>query len=188
MNTTDINESYKLKIIDDCILFDKYIQDYIKLINSSIEDNFILGFTKPLDNDIYNLYIDNIKQELKSKSLELIFVFKNISLVATVSLRYFKNTSKAHICEIHKGIIKKEERSLAVLKELFRAIVSQTEHHGISKIVLDVRENSKAHKMWKYIGFSEYGKLLDYSRIGDESYAGCFMEIGLNKLKKFTGR
>ncbi|KDN14581.1 hypothetical protein SALWKB29_1371 [Snodgrassella communis] len=42
--------------------------------------------------------------------------------------------------------------------------------------------------MWKYIGFSEYGKLLDYSRIGDESYAGCFMEIGLNKLKKFTGR
>ena len=186
MTTTKAN--YDTLIVKDPVLFTQYLTSYIALINSSVEDNSILGFIKPISNDNYNVYIENKKYELKNNSLELIFIFDDHKLIGTVSLKYFRGSSKSHICEIHKGIIKKENRGINVLKKIFQAIEIQALKNNISKIILDVRENSRAHKMWKYIGFTEYGKLLDYSRIDNMTYSGCFMEISLDTLSKFTRR
>jgi hypothetical protein len=42
-------------------------------------------------------------------------------------------------------------------------------------IVIDVREPTKGYRLWKRLGFKEYGRLPDYARVKDTKITGIYM-------------
>lgn len=46
---------------------------------------------------------------------------------------------------------------------------------GIELLTLDVREGSRAHRLWSTLGFASFGVLNDYARVNGVSHRGHYM-------------
>ena len=49
-------------------------------------------------------------------------------------------------------------------------------------MTLDVRENTRAHKLWGRMGFVSFGVLEDYARVGETSHRGHYMTQRVSDL------
>jgi hypothetical protein len=57
---------------------------------------------------------------------------------------------------------------------------------GWEIVTLDVRANTRSHRLWSAIGFREYGRLADYARINGERRAGAFMFADAHELLRVS--
>lgn len=153
-----------------------------ELVKITAKDEAILGIVDEED-EIYKLnYIDNLKKDLKCKGHLLIGRFEgNIFLTCLLCQQSLQTTS--HLAELKKGTIDPSFREKGYLKDAFRNIVEKSKKLGVSRLTLDVRDESIAHKIWSHWGFESFGVLDDYARHNGNSYRGHFMHQSVGDLK-----
>lgn len=53
---------------------------------------------------------------------------------------------------------------------------------GIELLTLDVREGTRAHRLWQRFGFQTYGVLDDYARVNGVKHRGHYMAQSVQSL------
>src|SRR5690606_41647008 len=62
-----------------------------------------------------------------------------------------------HRAELSKGFLHPDYRRQHLMSAVVDAVVEKAEALQIEQLVLDVRENSHAHRVWQGLGFRSYG-------------------------------
>lgn len=154
---------------------------FFALLEESVFDEGILGFEeKSLEekNSSYSKYKKKLEVDLDSDLLDILLVFQDstmTNLIATCQVKKSLQDTSKHISDIQKGIIQKKHRGTKVLNLMFLEVAKRCLSQGVELLTLDVRKNSRAHKMWIYYGFKQYGTLEDYSRFEKVKYEGSFL-------------
>lgn len=91
-----------------------------------------------------------------------------------------------HIAEVSKAYLVPRVRGTLAVFEMANAVCEQADQLGTDILTIDVRENSKAHRVWQQMGFTTYGVLSDYSRIKGRRFRGHYMWNSVAGLHAFV--
>ena len=157
------------------------------LYNSIIKDESILGYQNELNaNDSVQIQ-QEIAWKVENGEQELMFAKYHGKVVGMVLLTPSKLPNCAHRVELSKGLISPDYRNKGILQKALLEIGLRARSKGYDQIVLDVRANTRSETVWRKAGFSQYGLLKDYARVGEVKYDGVFMMQNTDDLiTRFT--
>lgn len=104
--------------------------------------------------------------------------------VATAALTTAITPNQRHVAELTAGAIHPERRRHGLVTAAFSHVVERCEELGVELLRLDVRAGIPAERVWRGLGFREYGRLDDYGRAGGQSYGGVYMAQPVKDLKR----
>jgi ribosomal protein S18 acetylase RimI-like enzyme len=160
------------------------IAEVIDLIETvSATDPFIGLPTRPSTEDITQLSAKLVGGLASGQTHLLAVRDSGGRVVGCVAMNRALTANQRHIGELTTGAVHPDCRGRGVVTVSFAEIVRRCEQVGIELLKLDVRAGIKAEQLWRSYGFEEYGRLADYGRIGDESYAGIYMVQPVGRLK-----
>jgi hypothetical protein len=147
----------------------------VALYNDSIKTEDVLGFTQPLTDGPARIVTAAIDGALRRGEKHFFGIYMRAELIGMALLTPNALPNCSHIVEWSKGIIHSEYRGSGVLKPALYALGLHCREMGWDIVTLDVRAESRAHRIWSLFGFQEYGRLADYARIQGRAQAGAFM-------------
>jgi ribosomal protein S18 acetylase RimI-like enzyme len=147
----------------------------IGLINEAVADEGTLGYAAPMTAAEADAYVEGLNLRMASGGSHVFLarVGGEPAFMALLSVTGMHNCR--HRAEISKGIAARRFRGRGLVDLAFREIVKRAEMLGVEQLVLDVREGTRAHRLWKLYGFQTYGVLEDYARFGGAGHCGHFM-------------
>jgi ribosomal protein S18 acetylase RimI-like enzyme len=89
-----------------------------------------------------------------------------------------------HRAELSKGVVNPAFRGRYLVDRMFRECLQLAEALSIEQLVLDVREGSRAHALWRHFGFTTYGVLEDYARVHGVRHRGHYMVQSVASLRE----
>lgn len=104
-------------------------------------------------------------------------------VVGCVAVSRPATANQRHIGELTTVAVHPGHRGGPVVTMGFHEVVRRCEEIGIELLRLDVRAGIRAETLWRSYGFSEYGRLDDYGRLGAESYSGVYLAQPVKQLK-----
>ncbi len=173
-----------IEYIQICSLevFTAYKNNIIALIKLSSNDDAILGYTENTDLD--KNYFLALEEDVKNSRLKILIGLDQSEVILCCFLKRGQQDTNRHICDLQKGFIHPQWRGSGVLKITMLEIANRCLEYGVELLTLDVRENTKAHKLWAMYGFKTFGILRDYSRYKNKSYNGHFMVQSTKDLRE----
>ncbi len=175
--TMELVEPMKVKIEWLSSINDKDGLDIIRLMNSVSVNETTMGFHEEFSNEEAAKLILNMKNEIgKGKCLLLIVRSIEDSIVGMLTISPQTLPARSHIVEIKRCVILPSYRGIFTL-DCWEATLNKVKEIGASIIVIDVRSDGKAEKLWRMLGFIEYGRLEDYARVNEKIITGYFMSI-----------
>jgi hypothetical protein len=149
--------------------------DIVSLYNDSIRSENVLGYTQPLNAESGHQVTMAIDGALRRGEKHFFGIYKGSDLIGMALLTPNLLPNCKHIVEWSKGIIHSRYRGSGVLKPALYALGLRCIQMGWEIVTLDVRAESRAHRVWSLFGFREYGRLADYARIDGRPQAGAYM-------------
>ena len=157
---TDLDQSKRSRMID--------------LILESIKDEGMLGFEEGHKQSIFN-FVDDFSSRLSGNSCWLLQAEIGNELAYSVIMERWGNPTGSHIAELKKAIVNPKFRGNGLVLNAIFEILKKAEIENIDRFVIDVREGTRAEKLWRSLGFKEFGRIDDYSRYKGNSYRGVYM-------------
>lgn len=163
---------------------DRVAADLIILLNSSVADGGTLGYEQALTPQEQVQFIAGLRVGIASGRTHLLLgrVDGRPAFMALLHLNGMANCR--HRAELAKGVVHPEFRGLHLVQLAFREIVRLAERLDVEQLVLDVREHTRAHRLWQLFGFETYGVLEDYARVGGTVHRGHFMAQAVRSLRR----
>jgi ribosomal protein S18 acetylase RimI-like enzyme len=87
-----------------------------------------------------------------------------------------------HIADLSKGVVHPSYRGSGLVARAFSEVVRLCQAQGIELLTLDVREGTRAHRLWQSFGFQTYGVLDDYARVDGVKHRGHYMAQTVESL------
>ena len=147
----------------------------LELYNDSIRTDDILGYQQPLRPDEGRQVIARLGEAMTRREKYFFGIYSHTRLIGMALLTPNLLPNCRHMVEWSKGIIHSSFRGRGVLQPALKALAARCAVMGWEIVTLDVRADSRSHRIWSLAGFQEYGRLPDYARIGARSYAGVYM-------------
>lgn len=169
--------------IDSALVIDVIGDDLWNLLRSTAQDEAILGIGNEADNNTKSLYLKNLKHILKGHGYLLVGSIEGQIILSCLLLQQSLQTMN-HLAELQKGVIAKPYRGKGYLEGALQRIVIKSKEIGVSRLTLDVREGTVAHRLWSHWGFESFGVLDDYARHNGKSHRGHFMHQSVEDLEK----
>lgn len=163
--------------------------EIIGMLQDSINDAAILGFSEKTGQDEYIGFLKELNRSLVNNSVYLLEIRNMVEdeIAGMTILVPNKTTNCKHIVDITKGFIRSKYRGRQGVSGAFNAIARKCRSEGHDLLTLDVREGSRAHKLWSSFGFQQYGRLERYSIYNNEVYPGVYLQQSLNDLEHTLG-
>lgn len=156
----------------------------IHLIDSTVEDGGTLGYIQTMSVTQKISFIEDLQQRLTRGQTQLLLGRVN-GVPAFLTLLNLNGMANCrHRAELAKGVVHPSFRGKRLVHIAFAEIVARAEQLKIEQLVLDVRENTRAHRLWQLFGFKTYGVLEDYARVNGQIHRGHFMEQSVASLLK----
>jgi len=153
------------------------------LINRVLQRETTIGFPSPLDDREASELLAGLDESLKSGTKYLLIAKAGDQIVAHVILTPHPLPNCAHQIEVSRLVICPSFRGTGLLTQIAQKLVLKSEILGRSLMLLDVREGTLAHALWKSWKFKEYGRLPDYAKVNGKTYAGIFMYQYVSSLR-----
>jgi GNAT superfamily N-acetyltransferase len=169
--------------IDSALVIDVIGDDLWNLLRSTVQDEAILGISEEADNNTKSAYLKNLKHILKGHGHLLVGSIDGQIILTCLLVQQPLQTTN-HLAELQKGVIADSYRGKGYLEGALQRIVIKSKEIGVSRLTLDVREGTAAHKLWSHWGFESFGVLDDYARHNGKSYRGHFMHQSVDNLEK----
>ncbi len=169
--------------IDSALVIDVIGDDLWNLLRSTAQDEAILGITNEADNNAKSVYLKNLKHILKGRGYLLVGSIEGQIILTCLLIQQSLQTMN-HLAELQKGVIAKSYRGKGYLEGALQRIVIKSKEIGVSRLTLDVREGTVAHRLWAHWGFESFGVLDDYARHNGKSHRGHFMHQSVEDLEK----
>jgi predicted GNAT family N-acyltransferase len=107
------------------------------------------------------------------------------TIVGTITLTPQKLPARKHVVEMKRCVIHEDYRGTMLLDGL-RAVLEKTDELGCDVVVIDVRSDGP-EKLWRRLGFEEFGRLADYARVRGTVIPGVFMYATTARLRATAG-
>ncbi|MCZ0982772.1 N-acetyltransferase [Streptomyces diastatochromogenes] len=94
-------------------------------------------------------------------------------------LRYARPTHRPH-ADLEKVAVDSAAQGLGVGRALTAALIEDAREAGIEVLTLDARgDNAHALRLYRSLGFTEYGRLPDFVAVGERRYDKVFCMLDL---------
>lgn len=163
-------------------LDDRSKQAIISLYNTVIQDETLLGYQKTISQEEGDSIVESLNNSLKKGEKHLFLAQINEEFVSMAILTPNVLPNCRHLVEISKGIIHPDHRGSGLLRRAFLNIAYYCRDLGMERLVLDVREGTRSHKIWCRLGFEQYGRLEDYAREGTNTFPGVYLQQSVLSL------
>ncbi len=171
-----------LEVLDKSDKFDIYFDSWIKLLEKSIDDA-ILGYQTKFTKNKNLLLKEGLFNQIDQGLLKIVIgKTQTNNVVVTCIIRSNNQSTNDHIYDLQKGFIDPSYRKSGLLEKTLLFIANIAIDNNVDILTLDVRESTKAHKVWQKVGFRTYGTLKDYSRYNGKSFSGHYMSITTQNL------
>ncbi|MGD3107849.1 hypothetical protein [Streptomyces sp. YGL11-2] len=150
-------------------------KDVAGMLAASVADEGILGYAAQPTEDQLTGFVDGLK-ELQAKGTGHVLVGEDAE--GTVAMCVIKTRSmpnSRHIAEVEKAYLSPRVRGTTAVYQLARHVCLKAAELGTELLLIDVREGSKAHRVWTRLGFTTYGVLDDYVRVDGQRHRGHYM-------------
>lgn len=150
-------------------------QQIVELINSTVEDGGTLGYERVMTPEQGVEFSLSLQSRLQEGGTHALLGSNGYEPVCFVMLSQSGMPNCRHIGNLSKGVVHPRHRGHGVVPRAFREIVVMARTLGIELLTLDVREGSRAHRLWSTLGFASFGVLNDYARVNGVSHRGHYM-------------
>lgn len=158
--------------------------DIAQLVNCSVADGGTLGYEQPLTADQEVQFIAGLREDLASDRTHMLLGRAGSLPAFMVLLNLNRMVNCRHRAELAKGVVHSDYRGMRLVQLAFQEIIHRAESLGVQQLVLDVRENARAHRLWQLSGFETYGVLDDYARVQGIAHRGHFMFQSIASLRQ----
>jgi L-amino acid N-acyltransferase YncA len=152
-----------------------YEDDLRSLLAGSVSDEGILGYAEPPTPAQANGFAAGLSSAVASGSGHVLLGSDSSGIVAMCVMSVSSMPNCRHIAEVSKAYLRPSVRGTRALLELTAQVCEKAQETGVEMLVIDVRQGSKAHRVWEHLEFRTFGVLPDYSRVNGEKFPGCYM-------------
>ncbi|MBQ1017620.1 hypothetical protein KBX71_07025 [Micromonospora sp. D93] len=145
-------------------------------LGASVDDDGILGYREPPSPRQVREFAEDLQRGVTKGVAHLLVGSGASALAAMCVLKPSSMPNCRHIAEVSKAYLTPAVRRTGALLELAGNVCDKARELGVEKLVIDVREQSPAYRTWLRLGFTTFGTLEDYARIGGVSHRGHYME------------
>lgn len=149
--------------------------EIIALVDCAVGDRGTLGYVEPMSTSQAGAFVADLRRRMAAGESHVLLgrVSGKPAFLAILTLNGMPNCR--HRAELSKGVVHPDFRGQQHVQRGLKSLVLRAEQLGVEQFVLDVREGSRAHRLWQNFGFESYGVLDDYARIHGTRHRGCFM-------------
>lgn len=158
--------------------------ELVQLINATVADGGTLGYERPMTPDQEGRFVADLRDDLAGGRCHLLLGRAGPQPAFMVLLHLNPMGTCRHRAELAKGVVHPAYRGMHLVQMAFEEIARQAEALGVEQLVLDVREGSRAHRLWQRYGFQTYGVLEDYARVQGIAHRGHFMVQAVAALRQ----
>lgn len=152
------------------------------LFNAVLETEDVIGFPGPLRDGEGEPFFEGVRLDVRLGRKHALIARSGGALVAMVLLSQNGQPNCRHLGEVSKCMIHPRHRGRGILDAGLRALCARCHELGIEVLTLDVRKGTRAEALWRHLGFSPFGELPDYARVGGRTEAGVFLWAPVARL------
>jgi ribosomal protein S18 acetylase RimI-like enzyme len=155
----------------------------VALMDCAAADGGTLGYAEPISAEESAGFVSGLRRRISAGESHVLIgrVDRQLVFLAILTLNGMPNCR--HRAELSKGVVHPDYRGRQCVQMAFRELVQRAEALGVEQLVLDVREDTRAHALWQRFGFQSFGVLPDYARVKGASYQGHFMAQSVASLR-----
>lgn len=154
---------------------DEKLAAIVELLDCAADDGGLLGHTQPMNPGEAAAFTRALRHKLSSGLAHALLGEVSQELIFFCLMTPNPLPTCRHRAELSKGILHPDYRRQHLMPAVAEAVSRKAEALQIEQLVLDVRENSHAHRVWQALGFRSYGVLDDYARANGRVHRGHFM-------------
>ena len=161
-------------------------QEIYSLMNLILEREDAFGFPGPLAWDEGMSLMMNASEELRRGFRRILLAREQgtNAIVGHLVLLPNKTPDSGHTGEISQVFVHPSYRGVGVLENGLKELVLESERLGIEVLNLEVRADSRLHRLWQALGFETIGTVKNYTRLDGVSFDGCYMRQVVKQLRE----
>lgn len=146
------------------------IRELTNLLRECVESGSSVGFLAPAQNETLENYWAEVQKDIiKGEKILLALYFEN-RLAGTVILSETGKINGRHRISLEKLMVHEAQRG----KGFGRKLIEEAENKALeldkTLILLDTRKGDTAEKLYRKMGYTEYGEVPDYALGSDREY------------------
>lgn len=155
----------------------------VALYNDAIRHTDVIGYQHALSETEGQALIADLQDSMRRGGTALLVISDGSECIGMALLSSSEMPNCRHIAHLSKGIIRSDYQKRGLVRDAFLSICDYCDANGHALIMLDVRENSRPHQLWRSLGFIEYGRVVDYARVDGVSHPGVYMQQATVSLR-----
>lgn len=159
----------------------------VELINATVADNGTLGFSSSLSGEKAEHFLGALNRRVAQGDTHALYATLEGQPAFFVMMNLSGMPNCRHSAELSKAVVAPGLRGKGLPREALRALIGRARELDVEQFVLDVREGSRAHRLWIRYGFQTWGILPDYARVAGEVFAGHYMSQSVEVLAHRMG-
>lgn len=156
--------------------------DIMTLINSTVGDDGVLGYEREMSVQQGTDFTAVLQDRIHSGNTHALLGRAMAGPACLVILSRSSMPNCRHIADLSKGVVHPAYRGSGLVARAFREVVHLCQAQNIELLTLDVREGTRAHRLWQSFGFQTFGVLEDYARVDGVKYRGHYMAQSVESL------
>lgn len=161
---------------------DPYERDLAAMLAASVADEGILGYASEPTGWELRGFVEGLR-ELTAKGAGHLLIGEDAEgVVAMCVIRTRSMPNSRHIVEVEKAYLGPRVRGTTAVFRLAQEVCAKAAGLGSELLIIDVREDSKAHRVWAGLGFHTFGVLDDYVRVDGVAHRGHYMRHRVDEL------
>lgn len=150
-------------------------QDLLSLYDEVARNESTHGYTGSIANEIGRTMVDSEAEALGARQIHMLLARDADGLVGSLILQPYVSDARGHTVNSKKAVVARRARG-TFFPLMFDEAVRKSVALGAEIATLDVAEDGPV-KLWKSLGFKEYGVLDDYARRNGQSLRGYFLYL-----------
>ncbi|KAF0649693.1 MULTISPECIES: GNAT family N-acetyltransferase [Streptomyces] len=157
-------------------------KDLARMLAASAADDGILGYAEAPSDAQLEGFVSGVERLVAEGAGHLLIGEDAEGVAAMCLMKTNSMPNCRHLAEVMKAYLDPRVRGTSAVFQLVAQVCERAAGAGVETLVIDVREGSKAHRVWSRFGFTSYGVLDDYARVDGVSYRGHYMRHGVREL------
>ncbi|MFF0476329.1 GNAT family N-acetyltransferase [Streptomyces sp. NPDC004284] len=169
-----------LGLASDPDLHERFADSAHRILADLVGRGAALGWVEPPSRDEVAEILEHVASAVRAGDAALRVAYLDRRLVGLgYWLRYARPTHRPH-ADLEKVAVDASAQGLGVGRALTAALIEDAREAGIEVLTLDARgDNTHALRLYRSLGFTEYGRLPDFVAVGERRYDKVFCMLDL---------
>ena len=149
------------------------LADFAALLNDAVGGGASIGFRWPMEDGESEEYWREVVAAMRGGKRHLLAAYEGEQLLGCVQLDLAAKANARHRAEVQKLLVMQSARRRGLGRQLMQAVEELALSRGRNLLVLDVRSDDPAQRLYESIGFQVTGIVPRYAADPDGSLRDC---------------